>query len=273
LNNLAAYAYVSVDANLDAVLRLHREALDEARRYGQGGYVRWQEAQLSDRTYEFGLWDDALTRADSFLAEVEAGSPHYLAAECYSVRASIRLGRNEHDASRQDIEQALAHAERGKDPQLLYPVLARAAHIFHELGDTGRAASLTATLLQAIEHRNWTGFTLIASHIAAWTISPLGRADRFATALEAQPPSPWVRAGIAYARGEPLKAAEICAGIGAATQEAYARLTAAKNLLYHGQRAEADEELNRAHSFYSSVGATHYLRHGEALLAESASRA
>jgi len=49
-----------------------------------------------------------------------------------------------------------------------------------------------------------------------------------------------------------------------------ARLRAAKQLVEEGRRAEADAELNRALAFYREVGATTYVREGEALLAESA---
>lgn len=268
MNNLAVHFFA--DARLEAAIELHREALDAAKRFGQRGYAHWQEGVLADRTYEAGLWDEALSWADPFLAGIEAGSRHYLAASNYATRACIRLSRRAHAAALQDVEQALAFAERGKDPQLLYPTLARAAHILYELGDEERAASLAASVMEAIEEGNWTGFTATTSHVAAWTISHLGLGARLATALEAQPASRWVRAGIAYAQDEPLTAAEICAEIGAATQEAYARLRAAAVLIEQGQRAHGDEQLNRALGFYRSVTATHYIRQAETLLAASA---
>ena len=49
--------------------------------------------------------------------------------------------------------------------------------------------------------------------------------------------------------------------------EAYARLKAADKLLAEGRRTEADAQLERALFLYRSVGATHYVREGEALLA------
>jgi hypothetical protein len=51
---------------------------------------------------------------------------------------------------------------------------------------------------------------------------------------------------------------------------AFARLQAAKALVVKGRRAEADEQLHRALAFFRSVGATRFVRKGEALLAESA---
>jgi len=58
--------------------------------------------------------------------------------------------------------------------------------------------------------------------------------------------------------------------IGSRPGEAYARLRAARELVEQGKRAEADAELNRALAFWREVGATRYVREGEALLAESA---
>ena len=52
--------------------------------------------------------------------------------------------------------------------------------------------------------------------------------------------------------------------------EADARLRAAEQHAAAGRRAEASAELDRALAFYRSVGATRYIRQGEALLAASA---
>jgi hypothetical protein len=52
--------------------------------------------------------------------------------------------------------------------------------------------------------------------------------------------------------------------------EAFYRLRAAEQLVVEGRRAEADDQLGPALGFYRSVGATRYVREGEALLAASA---
>jgi hypothetical protein len=58
--------------------------------------------------------------------------------------------------------------------------------------------------------------------------------------------------------------------IGLRSDEAHIRLRAARELVGAGRRAEADEQLRRALAFYRIVGATRYVREGEALLAASA---
>ena len=48
------------------------------------------------------------------------------------------------------------------------------------------------------------------------------------------------------------------------------RLRAAESLVAQGRRAEADVQLQKARAFYRSVGATRFIREGEALLAATA---
>jgi thioredoxin-like negative regulator of GroEL len=60
---------------------------------------------------------------------------------------------------------------------------------------------------------------------------------------------------------------EIFREIGSVPEEAYARLRLAEQLVAEGRRAEADEQLRRSLAFWRSVGATRYVRRGEALLA------
>jgi hypothetical protein len=52
--------------------------------------------------------------------------------------------------------------------------------------------------------------------------------------------------------------------------EAHARLRAVEHLRAEGRHADADEQLERALTFWRSVGATRYVRRGEALLAATA---
>ena len=137
---------------------------------------------------------------------------------------------------------------------------AYAAHIACELGDEGRAAPLVAELLRAFEESR-VGYGISVANVASWSATALGRGSELVAALG---PSefPYGRAAVRFANGDPVGAAEICAAIGARTDEAYMRLVAG--------RAGDAEELERALAFYRSVGATRYVRQGEALLAASA---
>ncbi len=239
-------------------------------RYGQSTFVRWLRAVRLTNGYVLGAWDEAFHGAEAFIAEVEAGSPHYLAPQAYQVRALVRMGRDQSQTVLADTQQAVTLARRAKDPQILFPTLAKAAHVNWEMGDQRMAVELANEFLAAVASGQPLGYSVIAVHVAAWTLARAGRGPELASALSRRGRVPWVQAAIAFAGGDPISAADICEEMGVLTEEAYARLVAARQLVEHGRRAEADAQLRLALAFYRSVGATRYVREGEALLAASA---
>ena len=96
-----------------------------------------------------------------------------------------------------------------------------------------------------------------------WAVKQLGRAERFLEALEDEAGRTlWTEPARAVALEHYVRAADLYAQIGSLPDEAHARLRA-------GQAGDR-EQLERALGFYRSVGATRYIREGEALLAASA---
>jgi class 3 adenylate cyclase len=265
--NLAAQLWGQ--GSLSEADRLWDESHADASQYGQMGFARWFRAIKVDKHYELGRWDESLSQADAFIAEIESGSPHYLASQVYLARALVHLGRGEDSTVLSDAQKALDAGRRAKDPQILYLTLASAAHIHCQLGDVETAKALAEEFLRAVESGEELAFSLAYLHVLAWTLVEAGRGAELAAAA-ARFDTPWARAGVAFAEGDPVRAAEICAEMGAVTEEAYARLAAARQLAGEGRRAEADEELHRALAFYRSVGAKRYVQEGEALLAASA---
>src|SRR5436190_656656 len=71
-------------------------------------------------------------------------------------------------------------------------------------------------------------------------------------------------------RADFVGASDIYANMGVRPYEAFARLRAAEQLVREGRRVEADVQLAQALAFWRSVGATRYIREGEALLAATA---
>jgi class 3 adenylate cyclase/tetratricopeptide (TPR) repeat protein len=248
---------------------LYDSSGEVARRFGHMWRWRWSRGQRAEYLYCLGRWDEALAQADEFLVEVEAGSPHYLACLCYEVRAQIRLGRDDVAGALADAETALELARLAKDPQSLYPTMAACAYVFRESGHQKRAAELADEFLASLRPRNDLISATDSLHVFAWTLSAFGRAAEFIQALP-ETDSPWVRAAALFAAGDLGEAAELCARMGAVTEEARDRLFHAEALTQQNRRAEADVELERALAFYRSVGATRYIRMGEQLRAESA---
>jgi hypothetical protein len=268
MGNLGAFRWQA--GRLEGVGRLRLEAEQAARDYGQVGFARWFRGVLIVEEYERGDWDGGYARADAFVAEVEAGTPHYLAAQCYLHRGLIRLGRDEQNGLESDVGVGLALAERAKDPQTLYMALAIAAHIRTQRGDLAGAAPLAEQFLSAASRGEGLGFGVAYVHVLAWTLSAYGRGAEAVAALEHYAANPWARAGIAFARGEPAEAADVFAGMGAPASEAFCRLAAARQLVEQDRRPEADVQLRSALAFYRGVRAARYVREGESLLAASA---
>jgi class 3 adenylate cyclase/tetratricopeptide (TPR) repeat protein len=239
-----------------------------ASRFGHPILLRWLRGSRPREQYVRGLWHDAQECVEAFLAEVEAGSPHYLAGDCYIVRSLLRLGRDDVSGARSDARQALELARLAKDPQMLYPTLAGAAHVFMELDDQERAAEILAELLPPLLADQVTSSLVGHSlHMLAWTLAGLGRGQEISGVLPGDDDVPWVHAARAFAAGDVRSAADLCHAMGALTEEARDRLWLAGALIGVNRRAEADVELQRALDFYESVGATRYIREGEALLA------
>jgi hypothetical protein len=70
--------------------------------------------------------------------------------------------------------------------------------------------------------------------------------------------------------GDFVDAADLYEARGSLVFGAHARLAAAEALAADGRRADADEQIARALVFFRSVGATRYIRQGEATLAATA---
>ena len=105
----------------------------------------------------------------------------------------------------------------------------------------------------------------------AWVAVMRGREPELSELVERESfVSPWLRATAAVLAHDFRGAAEIYAEMESPAHDAFYRLRAAEQLLAEGRRAEADEQLRPALAFYRSVGATRYVREGEALLAASA---
>jgi hypothetical protein len=115
--------------------------------------------------------------------------------------------------------------------------------------------------------RGVTTFGLISLALAADVLEIRDDVKRAITTL---PDKSTVRTAAAILDRDFVGAAEIMAEDGWRVDEAELRLRAAEALVAQGRRAEADVQLQKALAFYRSVGATRFIREGEALLAATA---
>jgi tetratricopeptide (TPR) repeat protein len=164
-NNLAAQLWQQ--GRLSEGTFVWDETREAATQYGQLTFVRWLRAVELTNAHALGRWDHALSSADAFIAEVEAGAPHYLAPQAYDVRAQVRLAREQTEAALADAKEAVALARRAKDPQILFRALASAAHVHAEMGARPVAEELAGEVLAAIASGQPLGYSVVDVHVLA----------------------------------------------------------------------------------------------------------
>jgi class 3 adenylate cyclase/tetratricopeptide (TPR) repeat protein len=257
-----------VAGDLPGALGLALEADQVAQRFGTRATLRWTRGALIGFWFELGNWDKCGPAADDFLAESDNLGPHYQDTWIRCCRSLMRLARGDTQGALQDQRESLIRARQAKDPQVLCPALAGSAYV---LAMADRAGEAQAVLSELFGINVPDGGTLDESSVdGVLAAEILGRADEARRWLSARRETPWRVAVLQLAGGAFVAAAESLDSMGAARAAALARLRAARELARTGCRAEADDQLRQALSFFRSVGATRFIRESEALLAASA---
>jgi class 3 adenylate cyclase/tetratricopeptide (TPR) repeat protein len=225
-------------------------------------WARWNESQELHVHYAAGNWDQALELAERQIAQLEAGTRHYLEPDWRITRARIRFARGDTAGAEEDADTALERARAAGDAQLITPSLALQVRLLA----AGRRPETESVAVELLELCRRLPADLASDWFpeAAPAFVAVGRpADLELIAATAPTPTPWLDAGLALGRGDPAAAAEIFAEMGALPFEAEARLLAA--------RMGIDARLDDAIAFFRRVGATAYLAEAERLLATSRS--
>jgi len=238
-----------------------------ARRFGYRDWIRWAEAKRATFGYFLGDWARTYALADALIGEIEQGGSHYLEGEWRMYRSRIRLARGERREAVEDARRGLEAARAAGDTQMVAPLLSWNARLFG--AEAEGIASFDEFIALWRRTRSIQGAPTFASD-AAFAARNLRRGEEFVAVAETIAGSPWFEGAIAVASGAHARAAEIFGEIGARPEEADARFALATELVDLGRRAEAEPELRKALEFWHSVGATEYVREGEALLAASA---
>jgi class 3 adenylate cyclase/tetratricopeptide (TPR) repeat protein len=244
------------------------DGIQAAERFGNRNLARFSAAALSMSECALGNWDQYLAKARSFLEESERLGGSYLDANLCSALAVIAAARGEDADALATAQRALELAREVGGPQVVCPVLAEVALVEVELGKLDAARSHAVECLGGGSYV-YAGQDPESS--LALVASQLGIERQLRTIAEAAPAEDrWAPPMRALLDGEYLAAAEMYGEMGLRPLEAHARLRAAEQLRAEGRPAEADEQLDRALAFWRSVGATRYVRRGEASLAASA---
>ena len=238
------------------------KARDLAVRRGHAPGTRFVDGNLIDADFVRGRWDAAERRAREFLA-ASGAEGHYMDNIALSALSIFELACDRLEDALHDAERAIAAGRKVRDPQALVPALATGAFVFAETGDTGRATAL----LEELEPVAYDSSVPLAFFAAARS----GQEEELRAVTSAfSRGTPWDRAALAVLDGRWPDAAREYAEMGAAAFAALADLRAAESYADAGRRGEANEHLSRSLQFWRSIGASRFVREGEALLAKSA---
>jgi tetratricopeptide (TPR) repeat protein len=260
-NNRAA-----MESNLQRAYEWQLLAKEAAERLGHGPVGSFVEGQLLMSSFDLGRWDEFKARAGHYLAACEAGSPNYNEVYVRDRLAELYVARDDEVAAGPEAARALALAREIKEPQSLQPALSCHIRTDLALGRLESARELAREFLSLLE-RGVTTFGMIRLALEA---DVLGVRHEVTRVLDRLPDRSSVHIAAAVLEGDFKRAADIAAGDGWLVEEAELRLRAAETLVAKGRRAEADVQLQKALAFYRSVGATRFIRKGEALLAATA---
>lgn len=261
-NNLGAFVWQLGDFR--RACALIDEAVAVGERLGNAAVAKYSQILQIQQLFGKGEWDEALRRGDAFLEACESGESHYLESSIRQERADARLARDDLEGALDDLAKMLGPARDAGDPQALVPALVGAARLHVEAGRIDEAKGLAREALAEPP-------VIYSLADLAWVAAELDCAPQLLEQLERIPlQTKWVDAARALLQRDFATAAEVYYDMGALDSEAAARQRAAAQLVAEGRRAEADEQLQRSLAFWRSVGATRYIRQGEALLAKTA---
>jgi tetratricopeptide (TPR) repeat protein len=264
VNNLASL--LSGEGDLRRALPLWHEAMGLAERFGDRQMVRFVDGTLIWAHFLTGDWNASVRAAYDFIAECEAGSPHYQESGARATRGLVRHIRGDGTGALEDTERAIELAREVKDPQVLLPALSVRARVCVELGRLEEAGALADEVIEAgrvtsaarqatMGELIWVADRLGRRHDVRALIAPIARGSR------------WTDAVLAVLGRDFGRAAALYGEIGAAPYEADARLRLAEQLIAEDRRGAAEAEIRQALEFYRAVGATRYIAESESLLA------
>jgi tetratricopeptide (TPR) repeat protein len=168
----------------------------------------------------------------------------------------------------EDADRAVEAGREAGDPQALLPCLAEKAKALLAAGRGEEAEALISEILErgAEPSLDWAWWILQASIV----LTARGRGDDLLALGGEGLPSAWVRAARLWASGDLPEAADLLEEMGAAPDEAYARMKEAERLTAAGRRADAEPFLARALELFRTMGATGSVLEAERLLAPPA---
>ncbi|MEO5633267.1 hypothetical protein, partial [Gaiella sp.] len=238
-----------------------------AQRIGSARIARIISVELAFNRFLAGRWDEAGELATTLVDQVHDG---YHESQVQGVLLLIAAERGEPIDGR-DIARVSVRARMIGDFQVLLPWLACVARAFTTTGDPTRAGAYLDELLDECRGSAAAHVQGVWFYDAARAAAILGRSSEIREVARRQGETRWSEAAAAFLAGEPQRAADLLAAMGA-FDEAGARLAAAEKLGDAGRRQESIGQAQRALVIYRSLGASTGMARAEAIKRAAATR-
>jgi len=258
------WAY-DVTGDLPRAHAITLEAIELAEREGDLQSSWFARNNLVSTAYMLGKWDDALRIIDLFAEAPEGVRLSRLLVQ--TQRAEILDARDRSEEAMTVMRDALAELRDSGDPQATWPCLVVEAKLARRLGSTARAESALDEVMDGMRAHESVGDPASWHSELAFELFEAGRGGASSEIVDRLSPSPWRDICNAVAERRFVEGADLLAATGEQPFQAEIRLVAARVLAAQGHQVEAAEQLEKARAFWSSVGATAYLREADELFA------
>ncbi|HUG65228.1 MAG TPA: adenylate/guanylate cyclase domain-containing protein [Gaiellaceae bacterium] len=241
------------------------QGLERAEREGDEQGAWFIRGNLLGLLYSGGDWAGALEMIQMFLDHQDQSGYQLNAAR--DTRARILEARGEANLALAEMHAVVDFAREIQDPQVLWPSLIAFAWLARRRGLHEESSDALAEVVDAIATSESPGD---GQHWHVELVLGLEAVGRHADALEIAQrlaDGPWRDATMATLERRYTAAADILASIGEEPLQAQVRLVAARELAREGRMADASAHLEQARAFWTSVGATAYLREADDVLA------
>jgi tetratricopeptide (TPR) repeat protein len=261
--NLASV--LTIRGQLHRAAELHREALHVAQDIGYEEPTRWLSTEVAIDRMLAGDWKEARRIVDELIPGYEK-SPFWIEPQTRVCRARMLVAEGAVDEAVVDAERAVELVRGSSVFQGLCSPLAFRARLHAELGEREDAARLVDEVLAAwTETRSgYIDIWMLDAWFTAWS---LGEESQLESMIEEVTVIfPWLEVATSLIERDFGAAAATLEGMGAVAPAAEVWLRAGEWLVEQRRPADAAVHLDRAASFFRSVGAGGYLRRCESLL-------
>jgi hypothetical protein len=273
-NALGNMAIMRIDeGEFEKATELMEKARTVAADYGSRWGVAWASVWPIELAYLEGRWDDALRALEPYL-DPDAGWLKFaaLSLNTRGILLRLRLGRGELESALSGSEEFLADVRESAESRMLPEGLALRARVLCEAEREEDAVAHFEECARDIEERASAAigsppWNVLDLAVVAARLARLDDLRRVLASLLSR--TQWIEGCAALADEDWERAAEIYARLGAGSEEAFARLLAAEQLIAGGSGEEGQAQIDLALPFFQRAGARLYLERAEALLASA----